>query len=192
MNTRDVTKALMKMDKNGRLCLFTKFMGNFLDMSFACDLRDALDELNFFNVPASIKYHGNSEGGLFVHSYMVAQNLMDLTNNMMLEWDREESPIIVGMFHDICKTDLYVKKEDSDIGWVYNQEMILPGHGEKSVIMAQKILDLTDEEIICIRWHMGAFDNKENWDHYGYAIEKYPNVLWTHTADMVTSRINGI
>ena len=39
------------------------------------------------------------------------------------------------------------------------------GHGEKSVIIALKAgVDLTDEEIIAIRWHMG-FDDK-NWPMY--------------------------
>jgi len=51
---------------------------------------------------------------------------------------------------------------------------------------------LTEEEVLCIRWHMGAFDEKENWNAYGKAIEKYPNVLWTHTADMVASKIEGV
>lgn len=51
---------------------------------------------------------------------------------------------------------------------------------------------LTDEEMACIRWHMGAFDDKENWDKYGKSIEKYPNVLWTHTADMMAARIYKI
>ena len=50
-------------------------------------------------------------------------------------------------------------------------------------------MDLTEEEMLCIRWHMGAYDNKDNWDILGRAIEKYPNVLWTHTADMVAARV---
>ena len=51
---------------------------------------------------------------------------------------------------------------------------------------------LTEEEKLCIRWHMGAFDDKENWNCYGAAIEKYQNVLWTHTADMVAARVQGV
>lgn len=39
---------------------------------------------------------------------------------------------------------------------------------------------------------MGAFDEKENWNFYGRAIEKYPNVLYTHIADMIVSRIKNI
>ena len=37
-----------------------------------------------------------------------------------------------------------------------------------------------------------AYECKENWDKYGKAIEKFPNVLWTHTADMMAARIKGI
>ena len=46
--------------------------------------------------------------------------------------------------------------------------------------------------MLCIRWHMGFADDKENWNYYGAAIEKYQNVLWTHTADMVASRVLGV
>lgn len=66
------------------------------------------------------------------------------------------------------------------------------GHGDKSVILAQTLVDLTDEEILCIRWHMGAYDDKENWDNLGAAIEMFPNVLYSHTADMIASRVIGI
>ena len=65
-------------------------------------------------------------------------------------------------------------------------------HEEKSVIMLQRFMPLTDEEIMCIRWHMGAFDIKENWNCYGSACAKYPNVLYTHTADMIATRILGV
>ena len=52
--------------------------------------------------------------------------------------------------------------------------------------------ELTQEEIFCIRWHMGAFDDKENWNSYGRACTVYPNVLYTHTADMIAARIEGV
>jgi hypothetical protein len=68
----------------------------------------------------------------------------------------------------------------------------MTGHGELSVIMGQQIIPLTEEEILCIRWHMGAYDDKDNWNKLGRAIEIYPNVLYTHTADMIASRIKGI
>lgn len=39
---------------------------------------------------------------------------------------------------------------------------------------------------------MGAYDDKSVWNNLGAAIEQYPNVLYTHTADMVASRVRGI
>ena len=150
-----------------------------------------LEEIGFFTDPASTKYHGNYEGGLFDHSRAVAAELLELTEKLGLKWEREESPLIVGFYHDLCKCGSYIRNADGT--YKYNTDQIIPGHGEKSVIIAQKYISLTDEEIACIRWHMGAYEtDTKMWDYYGRAIEKYPNVLYTHTADMIASKIRGI
>lgn len=151
-----------------------------------------LEIIGFFDAPASTRFHGNYDGGLFDHSLEVTKSLVELTEKLGLTWERPESPYIVGMYHDLCKCDLY--KWDIETGrYVYNDDGIIPGHGEKSVIIAQKYIYLTDEEIACIRWHMGAYEkDPKMWDYYGRAIEKYPNVLYTHTADMIASRIKGV
>lgn len=150
-----------------------------------------LDNIGYFDAPASTKYHGDYIGGLFDHSHVVTSSLLDLTEKLKLKWKRPISPYIVGMFHDLCKCDDYIYNSVSE-KFEHRNDLILNGHGEKSIIMAQKLLDLTDEEIACIRWHMGAYDDKENWNILGRAIEIYPNVLYTHTADMIASRVNGI
>ena len=149
-----------------------------------------LRESGFFEAPASIKYHGAHDGGLFEHSYAVMTVLVDLTRRLDLKWERERSPYIVGMFHDICKADDYRRGVGGK--WEYNKAPLMPGHGDKSAIMLSQFITLTEEEMLCIRWHMGAFDEKELWNHYGRACEKYPNVLYTHTADMIASRIMGV
>lgn len=87
---------------------------------------------------------------------------------------------------------LYMHYQDGDEAWEYNNATLLPGHGDKSVMMLQQHIQLTDEELYCIRWHMGAFDDKENWNSYGRAVTNFPNVLYTHTADMVAARILGV
>lgn len=155
------------------------------------DYIELLKNEGFFKAPASIHHHGNYEGGLFDHSFAVAQNLLSLTERLELKWGRKESPYIVGIFHDLCKMDDYVENNFSG-EWGYRSSIVLPGHGEKSVMMLQRHVSLTEEEILCIRWHMGAFDDNRNWNNYGAAIEKYPNVLYTHTADMIASRILNI
>lgn len=153
---------------------------------------ETLEELGFFTAPASTKYHGAYEGGLFDHSFLTAKALVELTEKLDLKWERPESPYIVGMFHDLCKCDNYVKDFETD-KYIYNPDIIIPGHGDKSVMILQKYISLTDEEIACIRWHMGAYEtDTKMWNYYGKAIEKYPNVLYTHTADMIASKIVGI
>ncbi len=149
-----------------------------------------LYQMGIFVKPASIHHHGTYEGALFDHSFEVTKSLVEMTEKLGLTWQHERSPYVVGMFHDLCKLDNYVKKDDE--AWEYNNATLLTGHGEKSVIMAQQLLPLTEEEIMCIRWHTGAFDDKDKWNNYGRACTVYPNVLWTHTADMVAARIKGV
>lgn len=49
-------------------------------------------------------------------------------------------------------------------------------------------MELTEEEVLCIRYHMGAYETKD-WAGFDLAIKKYPNVLYTHTADMLASKL---
>ncbi|MBR1732151.1 MAG: hypothetical protein IJ729_00180 [Alloprevotella sp.] len=180
------------MTTKDRLVEFMELMEKGMGYKVAKSLLERLYQRGFFDCPASTKYHGNYPGGLFDHSYAVAKNLVALTEKLGLQWQREASPYIVGMLHDLCKCDQYTLSLDGKYEYVNN--LPLPGHGEKSVILAQIILGepLTGEEVLCIRWHMGAFDEKTNWNSFGSAIECYENVLWTHTADMMASRIQGV
>ena len=151
-----------------------------------------LDEMGYFTAPASTKYHGNYEGGLFDHSYMMARCLELMTDQMGLVWQDERSPWVVGLFHDLCKCDAYIKNMDGT--YSYNTEQLIPGHAEKSIIIAQQMafLPMLDgEQVACIRYHMGAYEGEKIWRNYDYAIRKYPNVLWTHTADMYASKVLG-
>lgn len=157
------------------------------------DIRD----MNFFSAPASTKYHGDYPGGLMKHSILVAENLALLTKQLDLKWQNPRSPYVVGLLHDICKADKYVCHNDPlhNINtYSYRNDDIYNHHAEKSLAMlATAPIQLTEEEAACIRWHMGAFtEDKDEWNYYNNAIEKFPNVLWTHTADMVAAKIQGI
>ena len=176
------------MNKEERIAKYIDLFGN---SQLAIAVED-LDDIGFFTAPASTKYHGAYEGGLFDHSVYVAETLIDLTERLELTWIRPESPIIIGLYHDLCKCDSYRYDIDSN-SYVYNNDQILDGHGTKSVIVAQKFIRLTNEEIACIRWHMGAFeDDPKLRSGYARACERYENVLFTHTADMIASMIMGV
>lgn len=180
----------MEMTTETRKIQFVHFMSGGLPVPYAVQLRDALDGMGFFEAPASTKYHGNYSGGLYDHCFEVTRALVLLTEKLSLHWEREQSPFLVGMLHDLCKCDQYTLLKDGT--YEYRKNLPLCGHGDKSVILAQRITNLTEEEALCIRWHMGAYDDKEVWNNLGAAIEKYPNVLYTHTADMIASRVIGI
>ena len=179
------------MTEQERINKFAMLADDMFGIVSASALVNKLENLNYFKQPASVKHHGNYEGGLFDHSWAVMEALEDLTYKLDLQWSDSRSLYIVGLFHDLCKCNDYIYNKEYD-KWEYNNDKIMTGHGELSVIMAQQLVELTDEEIACIRWHMGAYDIAENWNVLGRAIEKYPNVLYTHTADMIASRIQGI
>lgn len=153
-----------------------------------------LAENGFFTAPASTKYHGNYEGGLFDHSFMVMNLLVELSAANGLKWKRPASPFLVGMFHDLCKIDQY--RTPYTMGeptrYEYNPNTMYKGHGDKSIILLSQFTTLTDEETACIRYHMGAFTEKEEWRDYTRAVHAFPNVLWTHQADMLASHVVGI
>jgi len=184
-----------------RVFQFTKRMSPFISN----EITNYLSEHGFFTAPASTKYHGSYEGGLFDHSFEVAQTLWELTKANGLVWERPESPLIVGMFHDLCKMDAYtvepgqtIRNGDAELfldtgtHYEYNKNTLLKGHGDKSVMKLASLMKLTEEEVACIRYHMGAFTDREEWSDYTRAVHTYPNVLWTHHADMIASHVKGV
>ena len=166
-----------------------------VDRSGIDDLIKYLEtKTDFFTAPASTKFHGNFEGGLCQHSIDVYENL----KNKVGESDTVK---IVGLLHDICKTNFYkvdyrnAKNEDGV--WVkvpyYKVEDEAPyGHGEKSVMMISEFIKLSAEEKYAIRWHMGFSEPKENYNYLGIAFQKYPLALYIHEADLEATYITGV
>lgn len=106
--------------------------------------------------------------------------------------------------HDVCKLDDYVDENASDVvvmgtgspiskdpKWTYNPAPMFKGHGDKSVMMLSQVMTLTEEEMLCIRFHMGAYVT-DDWDAFDRAIRKYQSVLFTHTADMYASKVKDV
>ncbi len=94
-------------------------------------LIEFLDKTDFYTAPASTRFHNNFEGGLAEHSLNVYRELKELTNG---EWS-EETLIIVGLLHDICKVNNYKvemrNKKNPDTGvWFqepyYTTEDLMP------------------------------------------------------------------
>jgi hypothetical protein len=142
-----------------------------------------LDLNGFYISPCSSTQHCNYEGGLAEHSWNVYVTFKDMLIKKNIKLS-DDSIILVSILHDLCKIDMYefdLEKEK------YVAKSGLPlGHGEKSVIMIQKFISLTDEECCIIRWHMNKFDiSYLGLKALTAAIELYPAVEIIHSADML-------
>ena len=172
----------------------TRLVNNNLSYRKAQNMIVWLDSIGFFEAPASSKYHGAYPGGLAEHSLSVALNLRDLTSKMKLKWiGGRRSPIMVGILHDVCKVDQYEPVDGG--GYVYKTDSIFSHHAERSIamILGSGCISMNEEEVACIRWHMGAYEKDANeWKYLNNAIHKYPNVFWTHVADMEASQLQGV
>lgn len=156
---------------------------------------------DFFEAPASTRFHAVYEGGLLEHSINVYRNLDMLVGAFgMKEQYSDETIAIVGLLHDICKANYYqqdTKNVKRNGVWVpepyYTVKDSYPvGHSEKSVIMLQEFIRLSRDEIFAIRAHMGAFDSsfKGGDSSVTKIFEECPLALLTHFADMVSTYIN--
>lgn len=175
--------------------------------------RDGIDSLigwllngtDFLVAPASTKYHGSHESGLVEHSLTVDSNLDRICLAFGLDVP-EETRRIVALFHDICKVDFYQKvikskkkgtKANGKINWVdeagYEIDDKMPlGHGEKSVILLQRFIRPTLEEVMAVRWHMGLADTDYSTRQaLNGAMSKYPLVCALHMADLAANYFDG-
>lgn len=158
------------------------------------------NETDFFQAPASTRYHGSYEGGLAEHSLNVYNQLVrEMEQTLGADWLDVYSPetvAIVALFHDICKIDRYIIEEawrkDDNGQWEsyerynYNREKPEMGHGAQSVFYLQKFIQLSEEEAQAIYWHMGAYDISpySTLAHCSETFKHNPLAFLVHRADM--------
>lgn len=174
------------------------------------DMIEELEGNGFFEAPASVNHHLNVEGGLAEHSLntckaalAVWEGMKKLEPSLEKEVSRE-SVIIASLLHDVCKADIYkrsAKKRKNAIGiwedvegYTVSYKNFPMGHGEKSVILILCAgLELTDAEMLAIRWHMGAWGvNKDSYEDercYDTSRKLYPLVTIVQTADGLAATI---
>ena len=174
------------------------------------DVIEDLESNGFFTAPASAGHHLNVEGGLVLHSLNTCKAALAVWEGMKkveptLEKEvSRESVIIASLLHDVCKMDIYIpgmkrKKNAMGVwedvpGYKVSYKKFPMGHGEKSlVLLLCDGLELTDAEMLAIRWHMGpwgvnmnSFEDQRNYDT---AHTLYPLVMIIHTADCLAASI---
>lgn len=192
-----------------------KIKNEFLELlrSTGRDVEDMIEELEsngFMEAPASAGHHLNVAGGLVEHSLNTCKSALAIwegmkTLNPSLEKSTpKDSVIIAALLHDVCKSDVYFRTvkqkknkatgtwEESE-GYKVSYKNFPMGHGEKSVIMILPFMELTDAEMLAIRWHMGAWSiDKSNYEevrNYDTACKLNPLVPIIHAADMLSSHL---
>ena len=174
------------------------------------DLVEELEDLGFFKAPASTKFHLNEDGGLVQHSLNVCKAALSMRKSMielddsLLEALPKDSVIIASLLYDTCKADIYkptMKKEKNRFGmWCdvpgydVDYSNFPLGHGEKSVIVLLRSgFELTDDEIMAIRWHMNAWDLPfQSYDiksNFNKAKEICPLLSLVQAADCLASNL---
>lgn len=163
-----------------------------------------LESTDFFNAPASTRFHLCIPGGLCQHSLNVYNRLCFNTTGMQLSGDvNAETVAVCGLLHDLCKVNFYklgTKNQKNDKGkwetvpWYTVEDQLPYGHGEKSVYIISGFMKLTREEAMAIRWHMGGFDDSVKGGSYtcGNAFEKYPLGALLHSADLMATYLDDV
>lgn len=157
------------------------------------------ENCDFFISPASARYHGSVYGGLVRHSLSVYWCLLDVLGSEVYQAvglaPSDDTVAVVALLHDLCKANFYIpelrnRKKADDSGWekyvVFGYADSFPyGHGEKSVLMASHYMELTFEESMAIRHHMGfsgSIDTEAR-SSFSNAVRQYPLCLALNEAD---------
>lgn len=162
------------------------------------DLCAYLDEIGFYDAPASTRFHGAAPGALAKHSI----NVLDCARSLAIAWlgkkwwaEHKDSVTICALLHDLGKAGqfgkpLYVENvlksgKPAAAPFKHNDDLMTLPHEVVSVIEATKFIDLTEDEQRAIAWHNGLYGI------FKYEIQGKENELYMiiHFADMWASRV---
>jgi len=125
---------------------------------------DYLLTTDYFTAPASTKYHNNFPCGLCLHSLKVMRMFSE-ENKLWQKPIPQESVIICGLLHDLCKIGAYTQTPKG-----YESVKGVKGHAALSISRIKKHIELTLEEDDIIRYHMGLFGIYVYKEHYAFAL----------------------
>lgn len=137
-------------------------------------LIDYLLQSDYFTAPASTSFHNSFPGGLCLHSLNVTYMFLE-ANAKFSNPIPQESVIICGLLHDLCKVNAYRKTSKG-----YESVKGKKGHAVLSILRIQEHIQLTPQEDDIIRYHMGLF---------GIFVYKEHDTLAIHKAIMRTPQV---
>lgn len=128
-----------------------------------------LGKTDFYDAPASTRYHEAYPHGLLHHTVAVYNRILELRELDVFKEVPLHSAALVALTHDWCKIGMYekylrnVKNEETGeweqvAAYRRSEDIRYPfGHGETSLYIAMRMFALTKAEALAIRWHMGRW-----------------------------------
>ena len=177
---------------------FLELYKQYITRPGSAELLEWLLSSDFFNAPASTRFHGDYPGGLADHSVHVWEELVRLLRAYPEVKVTGETVAVVSLLHDLCKvgcykTEMRNKKENgiwkSVPFYTFKEDFCYGGHGSKSVFLIQRFMPLSEQEAVAINCHMGFADRSPGDYSLGGAYEQFPLAWLLHVADESASYI---
>lgn len=151
-----------------------------------------MEENGFFTAPCSTRHHLAEQNGLLKHSlnvYNTAKTIQNALNSDV----KEESLIIACLLHDLGKMGefgkpYYVEKilksgKQAADPYMTNSELLYIPHEVRSLTVAERFIQLTEDEAHAILFHNGKYTK------VGFEMsEETPLQMILHFSDMYCSR----
>lgn len=160
------------------------------------DLLRWMDENGFYNAPCSSRFHLAKPGGLAEHSWNVlriATNISESLSDQNNYWQTHElyrSIIICSLLHDLgkagqfCKPNYAVNEDLPFPAYKSNKDLLYIPHEVRSVAIASKFIELTEDEQFAILYHNGLYGELQS-----VKGNETPLYMILHFADMWASRV---
>lgn len=192
-------------------CYYQMFDFIITDESELQNLKNWLDNCDFWTAPASTKFHGNYKGGLCQHTLMVIKQSLifarPLLENFFEGPHAKEYSItakdifVAALCHDFCKTNFYGveyrNSKDINGNWIKQpfyktkQENRNLGHGNESVLLFLEIFpNMIKNRLVleAISRHMGFSDLTES-EKFNYSnFLQNPLVVLLQLADQTAAQ----
>lgn len=170
-----------------------------------------MDENGFYQMPCSGGNHLAKKGGLAEHSLNVLGVMQDMSFFLCngperLTKECQDAIYICSLLHDLGKCGDYGKPgyipnmlkgratkanpdpepyQSPNKPFKVNDELFPIDHEVRSVKIASKFIELTEEEELAILWHNGLYGNFK----YQISGKETPLYMLLHFADMWASRV---
>lgn len=165
-------------------------------------LIEEMEAIGFFEAPASGANHCHCPGGLAEHSLNVARTAETIASKLWGDAkysDMADSVLVSALLHDLGKCGDYGKKlyvdnilksgnRSESKPYKRNKDLIPTPHGMKSYDIANRYIDLSEEEEAAIKYHDGFFERANS--PVLMAMPKIPQLLMIiHWADLWSAQV---